>query len=423
MGINEFSSFGRRGSGFQEHNGESPPFPWIPALWVLMIESCRRFVQSMQAKAFSGSLTAGGNQAKVLCRTCFWICPLSRKFLEIMYPVVPRLSCARGTVLEPVSLDAGHAISLDLETAALKMSADLNRTEIPSSVSSKALLYESLKPSIWWVSYAFANLMSPPSTHSPFQAFLVKSSNLEGFTLTEDEAESVESVVMLLQKDDFKDLKTLGKMETIIQLLQTIPNQEHCSSKWCNRRVAIQCVDFSKQTIIRDVWRLLDSIAVSLASQQKKSSVSLKEVSPSLSWLSSCNIPMPGLAIEASRYGILSVHNKVPEIVLLSWLTQTMEAALWLTGNFHDVAAIVSSSLFSSRVKEIRIRLQEHHDLLLAMLPAVVFVAEVRLSVVPEATQAHRNSSYTEVSFLELATSVKASPLLGRHLLCKEHYF
>lgn len=67
--------------------------------------------------------------------------------------------------------------------------------------------------------------------------------------------------------------------------------------------------------------------------------------------------------------------------------------------------------------------LQEHHDLLLAMLPAVVFVAEVRLSVVPEATQAHRNSSYTEVSFLELATSVKASPLLGRHLLCKEHYF
>jgi len=97
----------------------------------------------------------------------------------------------------------------------------------------------------------FANLMSPPSTHSPFQAFLVKSSNLEGFTLTEDEAESVESVVMLLQKDDFKDLKTLGKMETIIQLLQTIPNQEHCSSKWCNRRVAIQCVDFSKQTIIR----------------------------------------------------------------------------------------------------------------------------------------------------------------------------
>jgi len=39
----------------------------------------------------------GGNQAKVLCRTCFWICPLSRKFLEIMYPVVPRLSC--GTFL------------------------------------------------------------------------------------------------------------------------------------------------------------------------------------------------------------------------------------------------------------------------------------------------------------------------------------
>lgn len=58
----------------------------------------------------------------------------------------------------------------------------------------------------------FANLMSPPSTRSPFQAFLVKSSSLEGFTLTEDEAESVESVVMqLLQKDDFKDLTNTGQ--------------------------------------------------------------------------------------------------------------------------------------------------------------------------------------------------------------------
>lgn len=56
-------------------------------------------------------------------------------------------------------------------------------------------------------------------------------------------------------------------------------------------------------------------------------------------------------------------------------------------------------------------------------LTFVVLVAEVRLTVVPEATQAHCKNSYTEVSLLELATSVKASPLLGRHLLCKELYF
>ena len=55
----------------------------------------------------------------------------------------------------------------------------------------------------------------------------------------------------------------------------------------------------------------------------------------------------------------------------------------WTRGDFHDNdAAIggeerkgmelaVSLSLFASRVQEIRVPLQEHHDLLLATLPAV----------------------------------------------------
>ncbi|CAL9022136.1 unnamed protein product [Prunus brigantina] len=54
----------------------------------------------------------------------------------------------------------------------------------------------------------------------------------------------------------------------------------------------------------------------------------------------------------------------------------------WTRGDFHDDAAIageerkgmelaVSLSLFASRVQEIRVPLQEHHDLLLATLPAV----------------------------------------------------
>ncbi|KAK1300358.1 Serine/threonine-protein kinase TOR [Acorus calamus] len=78
---------------------------------------------------------------------------------------------------------------------------------------------------------------------------------------------------------------------------------------------------------------------------------------------------------------------KIPEIVPFR-LTQTIETALgmtgteeWTRGDGHDEAAIggeekkgmelaVSLSLFASRVQEIRVPLQEHHDLLLATLPA-----------------------------------------------------
>ncbi|GMH23554.1 hypothetical protein Nepgr_025397 [Nepenthes gracilis] len=43
-----------------------------------------------------------------------------------------------------------------------------------------------------------------------------------------------------------------------------------------------------------DVWRPFDSIAASLASYQKKSSVSMEEVAPQLAHLSSSDVPMPG---------------------------------------------------------------------------------------------------------------------------------
>ncbi|KAH7664951.1 Non-specific serine/threonine protein kinase protein [Dioscorea alata] len=79
---------------------------------------------------------------------------------------------------------------------------------------------------------------------------------------------------------------------------------------------------------------------------------------------------------------------KIPEIVPFR-LTQIIEAALgltgteveWTRGDNHDEAAIggeekkgmelaVSLSLFASRIQEIRVPLQEHHDLLLSTLPA-----------------------------------------------------
>ncbi|KAF5448742.1 hypothetical protein F2P56_029247 [Juglans regia] len=44
-----------------------------------------------------------------------------------------------------------------------------------------------------------------------------------------------------------------------------------------------------------DVWRPFDNIAASLASYQRKSMVSLKEVAPQLALLSSSDVPMPGL--------------------------------------------------------------------------------------------------------------------------------
>lgn len=44
-----------------------------------------------------------------------------------------------------------------------------------------------------------------------------------------------------------------------------------------------------------DVWRPFDSIAASLASYQRKSSVTLGDVAPQLAQLSSSDVPMPGL--------------------------------------------------------------------------------------------------------------------------------
>ncbi|KAL1200865.1 Serine/threonine-protein kinase TOR [Cardamine amara subsp. amara] len=168
------------------------------------------------------------------------------------------------TALEPLCLDAGVAflkakaclklatwlkgddISLDLENVIFKMSADFNRTEIPSSVSSKPLLYESIKPSIKtiseevigtvtkvstqlcsalgksWISYASwcfrqateSFYKSNESTlHSfSFSSILAQELKPGRFNLTDDEAESVESAIMqLLQKDDFKDLTNTGQ--------------------------------------------------------------------------------------------------------------------------------------------------------------------------------------------------------------------
>ncbi|GLT97003.1 hypothetical protein SLE2022_145910 [Rubroshorea leprosula] len=71
-----------------------------------------------------------------------------------------------------------------------------------------------------------------------------------------------------------------------------------------------------------DVWRPFDSIAASLASYQRKSSISLGEVAPQLAMLSSSDVPMPGLekqvtASESNR-GLTSTLQEIVTIASFS---------------------------------------------------------------------------------------------------------
>ncbi|CAA6657772.1 unnamed protein product [Spirodela intermedia] len=140
---------------------------------------------------------------------------------------------------------------------------------------------------------------------------------------------------------------------------------------------------------------------------------------------------------------------KIPEIVPFR-LTQTIEAALGLTGIggifkdncglfliscgrtrmyycffwkhlCHDEAAIggeekkgmelaVSLSLFASRFQEVRVPLQEHHDLLLATLPASASALEKFLDVL---------SRYEIVSAIFFCADQERSSLLQREMSAK----
>ncbi|KAL7583725.1 hypothetical protein Lser_V15G45780 [Lactuca serriola] len=80
---------------------------------------------------------------------------------------------------------------------------------------------------------------------------------------------------------------------------------------------------------------------------------------------------------------VLGILKKNKDVVLMLLEVFVWDPLVeWTRGDFHDDAAIVgeerkgmelavSLSLFASRVQEIRVPLQEHHDLLLATLPAV----------------------------------------------------
>ncbi|XP_027356375.1 serine/threonine-protein kinase SMG1-like isoform X2 [Abrus precatorius] len=89
-----------------------------------------------------------------------------------------------------------------------------------------------------------------------------------------------------------------------------------------------------------DVWRPFDSIAASLASYQRKSSVSLREVAPHLALLSSSDVPMPGLekqmkVLDSDKatdlQGVVTIASFHEQVTIL--LTKTKPKKLGILGS------------------------------------------------------------------------------------------
>ncbi|KAJ1410449.1 Serine/threonine-protein kinase SMG1 [Sesbania bispinosa] len=89
-----------------------------------------------------------------------------------------------------------------------------------------------------------------------------------------------------------------------------------------------------------DAWRPFDSIAASLASYQRKSSISLQEVAPHLALLSSSDVPMPGLEKQmkipdsdkaTDLQGVVTIASFHDQVTILS--TKTKPKKLGILGS------------------------------------------------------------------------------------------
>ncbi|KAL7002741.1 Serine/threonine-protein kinase smg1 [Sarracenia purpurea var. burkii] len=97
----------------------------------------------------------------------------------------------------------------------------------------------------------------------------------------------------------------------------------------------------SSAEALGDVWRPFDSIAASLASYQRKSSLSLGEVAPNLTQLLSSDVPMPGLEKQitisesdgglTNPQGIVTIASFTKEVAILS--TKTKPKKLVILGS------------------------------------------------------------------------------------------
>ncbi|WJX45533.1 Serine/threonine-protein kinase smg1 [Trifolium repens] len=96
----------------------------------------------------------------------------------------------------------------------------------------------------------------------------------------------------------------------------------------------------SSSSALGDVWRPFDSIAASLASYQRKSSISLQEVAPRLALLSSSDVPMPGLEKQmkvpdsskaTDLQGVVTIASFLQQVTILS--TKTKPKKLGILGS------------------------------------------------------------------------------------------
>lgn len=94
--------------------------------------------------------------------------------------------------------------------------------------------------------------------------------------------------------------------------------------------------------MLGDVWRPFVNVAASLASHQRKSSISLGEVAPHLAWMSSSDAPMPGLEkqitmseserdLNSAPQEIVTIASFSEQVVILS--TKTKPKKLVLMGS------------------------------------------------------------------------------------------
>ncbi|RLN40636.1 serine/threonine-protein kinase SMG1-like isoform X1 [Panicum miliaceum] len=92
-------------------------------------------------------------------------------------------------------------------------------------------------------------------------------------------------------------------------------------------------------TTLGEIWQPFDSIAASLATHQRKSCISLSEIAPHLSALSTSDIPMPGFEKQrldslesfAGNHGTVTVSSFCKEVTILS--TKTRPKKLILQGS------------------------------------------------------------------------------------------
>nr|XP_011458374.1 PREDICTED: serine/threonine-protein kinase SMG1-like [Fragaria vesca subsp. vesca] len=95
-------------------------------------------------------------------------------------------------------------------------------------------------------------------------------------------------------------------------------------------------------TALGDAWRPFDTIAASLASYQRKSSICLSEVAPQLALLSSSDVPMPGLekqdtvsesdrGLSANLQGIVTIASFSDDVAIIS--TKTKPKKLVILGS------------------------------------------------------------------------------------------